>query len=44
MKEDVPWKSFWNNDAVEFSYKNRNFTYIGECGDRYGKMKVWKVD
>ncbi|TJX13002.1 hypothetical protein E9840_11270 [Tissierella creatinini] len=52
--DDVPWKplfkkdnSSWDSDLErpkDFSYKNRRFTCIGECGERYGTVYLWKVD
>lgn len=43
--EEVEWSCFWDNsDVNEFVYNNRIFNYIGECGERYGKMKVWRVE
>lgn len=45
IQQDLPWSYFWNNSGVnEFIYSKRTFTYIGECGERYGKMKVWRVE
>lgn len=41
----VPWSDLWKEKYhKDFVYKERNFSYIGEFGERYDKMKVWKVD
>lgn len=49
----VPWKSLWANDGAnekqkvdnpeDFTYYNRNFKCIGQCGHKYGPVYIWQV-
>lgn len=42
---EVPWNGLWTEKYYEdFIYREKSFSYIGEFGERYDKMKVWKVD
>jgi len=50
----VPWRPLWERKGeswnailkkpIDFKYKNRKFTCIGECGYRYGTVYLWKVE
>lgn len=52
--DNVPWKPLWKRDGeswdailnqpIDFTYENRKFTCIGECGYRYGKVYLWKIE
>lgn len=51
---NFPWKAIcgkgkdtWDDDhqkPKDFNYKNRKFNCIGECGERYGTVYLWKVE
>ncbi|BDR74985.1 hypothetical protein [Clostridium tetani] len=42
---EVPWSGLWREKYYkDFIYREKRFSYIGEFGERYDKMKVWKVD
>lgn len=52
---DVDWKVLWQNlhksskaDSIikpeDFSYYDRNFICLGQCGKKYGPVYAWKVN
>lgn len=51
---DEPWKPLYKKDKdswdcdlekpKDFSYKDRRFICIGECGQGYGTVYLWKVE
>ena len=51
-RDIVPWKNLWkgidfsdpDSKPDDFIYRERYFSCIGKCGERYGPVFLWKVN